>query len=182
MWISSDEFGIGRHPNNDLHITDGRLSAYHCRIERVISPSTGEISIYLYDCSTNGTYRNDELVSITLSRWLDKTNIRFILLISRSVKEIEWIFKMETRSIFWRRITELGSVSQRKLVWSSSSRIQLSKSLKNRPWRMSKRSLSRLWWISSGKTVRLTAEDRGPCQSRKLKIRKLRSRFKVLPK
>ena len=60
--ISSPEFGIGRHPNNDLHITDTRLSGYHCRIERSICPKSGIMLIHLIDLSTNGTYINGQLV------------------------------------------------------------------------------------------------------------------------
>ena len=60
--ISSPEFGIGRHPNNDLHITDTRLSGFHCRIERSICPKTGVMLVHLVDLSSNGTYVNSQLV------------------------------------------------------------------------------------------------------------------------
>ena len=60
--LSSPEFGIGRHPNNDLHIMDTRLSGYHCRIERSICEKSGAMLVHLIDLSTNGTYVNGQLL------------------------------------------------------------------------------------------------------------------------
>lgn len=57
------EFSVGRHPENDLHITDARLSGFHCRIRRSCNPETGAMEILLEDLSTNGTYKNGHKVS-----------------------------------------------------------------------------------------------------------------------
>ena len=62
--IKTAEFGIGRHPDNDLHISDGRLSGFHCRIIRLINVETGAMEVYLEDLSTNGTFKNGVLVSV----------------------------------------------------------------------------------------------------------------------
>ena len=68
--IKSAEFGIGRHPANDLHILDARLSGYHCRISRENDPHTGAMQVFLHDLSTNGTYKNGEQVNKNGVSWL----------------------------------------------------------------------------------------------------------------
>lgn len=69
VMISSAQFSIGRHPNNDLHIMDIRLSGFHCRIERSVCPATGSMQVHLVDLSTNGTYKNGQLVSLGCSTY-----------------------------------------------------------------------------------------------------------------
>lgn len=61
--IRTQTFSIGRHPDNDLQINDGRLSGFHCRIERGINEETGAMEVWLVDLSTNGAYKNGSLVS-----------------------------------------------------------------------------------------------------------------------
>ena len=54
---------MGRHPDNDLLIADGRLSGFHCRIERSINAESGVMEVMLRDLSTNGTFKNGQMVS-----------------------------------------------------------------------------------------------------------------------
>jgi len=62
--IRSAEFSLGRHPDNDLHITDGRLSGFHCQIERSMNAESGAMEVALRDLSTNGTFKNGQIVSL----------------------------------------------------------------------------------------------------------------------
>ena len=64
--IKGTEFGIGRDPDNDLHINDARLSRFHCRITRSWNAESGAMEVYLHDLSKNGTFKNGEIVSCSL--------------------------------------------------------------------------------------------------------------------
>ena len=58
----TSEFTIGRHPDCEMQVLDGRLSGSHCRITRS-QGDDGKMKVTITDLSTNGTYLNGNLVS-----------------------------------------------------------------------------------------------------------------------
>ena len=60
--ILYDVLTIGRIPDNDIQITDKRLSGKHCKFMKKVD-NEGKTVIILEDTSSNGTYINGEVVS-----------------------------------------------------------------------------------------------------------------------
>ena len=56
-------------PDNDLQIADRRLSGKHCRILRKFE-GDGKMIVVLEDSSTNGTYLNGAIVSLSRCQML----------------------------------------------------------------------------------------------------------------
>ena len=56
--IMNDTLQMGRLADNDISINDKRLSGKHCKIVRRIDEETGEMTVYIEDTSSNGTFLN----------------------------------------------------------------------------------------------------------------------------
>ena len=57
-------FTFGRTPDNDFSLADPRMSGKHCRIMRKIDDE-GQMIVIVEDTSSNGTFINGQLVSLT---------------------------------------------------------------------------------------------------------------------
>ena len=69
----NESLQIGRLADNDIAITDKRLSGKHCKIIRRID-AEGKMTVHIEDSSSNGTFLNKKQVSAILTDqiWEDR--------------------------------------------------------------------------------------------------------------
>ena len=65
--IMNETLQIGRLADNDISISDKRLSGKHCKIVRRIDVATGKMAVFIEDTSSNGTFLNKKQVSENLA-------------------------------------------------------------------------------------------------------------------
>ena len=65
--IMNETLQIGRLADNDISISDKRLSGKHCKIVRRIDAATGKMAVFIEDTSSNGTFLNKKQVSENLA-------------------------------------------------------------------------------------------------------------------
>ena len=61
--IMNETLQMGRLADNDISISDKRLSGKHCKILRRIDQETGKMTVFIEDSSSNGTFLNKKQVS-----------------------------------------------------------------------------------------------------------------------
>ena len=80
VMISSTEFKVGRHPECDLHLSNPRLSEFHCRIERSCNENNGAMEVHLTDLSTSGTFINGQKLGTGSSKKIQNGDEIYLLM------------------------------------------------------------------------------------------------------